>query len=363
MKTSDLKRALRLCRGSLQSNDLIPILTHFCFDGDSVYAFNDITAVYVSLDTGIHLGVRGDTMLGVLDTLGEEVTMGMKGQSALKLKSKRADIDLTGMPKSAFVLDIPDEPVLLIVNVDAALMRNLDMCRSTAGLNAMQREFTAVAFILEEGELAVYSTDDTRLSRYTIPAENIIDKKKGAKYFLVPAQSCRQFLDVWNDIKEEVATNPDKGAALYFTKNWCWMGIERATIFSKLMPETPPNYRGMFDQVFPQERQWAGLPDGLIDAFRRAEVLTSREPLPMLTLDVNGKNLVVTLEKGTALGTFTDSFISGAGGGKAIKLAVSPAKIREATEAAEKFMISERCIAFVNGAYVCLVAPYSGDHE
>lgn len=360
MKTAEIKRALKLCKGSLQSVELVPILTHFCFDGDSVYAYNDITAVYVSLDTGLRLGVRGDTLVGVLETLGEDVKLEMVGEDALQMTSSKAKIKVAGLPASTFLLEIPDEPVLLQLDVNDALMRGIELCRATVGLNSLQREYTGVAFLMEEGTLNVYATDDTRLSRFTVDADRILEcKAKKPPRFLVPAASCKQFLDVWNDIKEDVEGKPDKGVVLYFSKNWCWMGIERATVFSKLMPESPPDYPSMFEQVFPTDRKWAALPDGLVDAFKRAEVLTSRETMPLMHMTVEGKQLTVSVDKGTSLGHFTDSFVTGAGGGEKLKLTTSPSKVREAAEGASKFMLSERCLAFKSGEYLCLVSPYS----
>lgn len=362
MKTSDIRRAIRLCKGSLMSMDLVPILTHFCFDGDSVYAFNDITAVVATLETGVSVGVRGEVLLGVLDTLGENVTLAQKKGNILTMKSGKTEVNLITLPKKDFLLSLPDEKVLVKIKVDAALIQGLSLCRATVSENALAREYTGVAVMQDAEEFCIYSTDDTRLSRFRISSKSVTKvPSKSEHKFLIPAQSVRQILEVWNTRTEEEEGGKVEGVFLEFTKNWCWMSLDGATLFSKLMPETPPDYAAMFAKVFTMEKSMTSeVPEGFVEALRRAEVLTSRDTQPAVSVEVSSKDLTVSVKKAT-LGTFEDSFKVASK--TDVSLRMVPAKLREAADGAEKMAFSDRCIAFKKGAFTCLVSPLAPEQD
>lgn len=364
MKTTDLSYALKLCKSSLLSIDFVPILTHFCFTGDTVFSYNDISAVVVPLETGLTLGIKGETLLGVLSTLGAEVELvGNKDNTSIKLVSGKAKVDLATMPPEAFLFEAPSEEPVLHVLCNAEVLKGLARCVATVGANALHREFTGVTFVLaQDGGVDVYSTDDTRLSHFHIDAEfvNTETTPSGKGQWLLPAQTVRQLIDVNNATKDEQGAETP---VLSLCENWLVFEASGATVISKLMPEAPPDYAAMLGHVAPPSSAWQPLPVALTVAFRRAEVLNYKEAYPRLSLVSKGTSLKLEVEKGTAQGSFTEDFKLPKSSGD-VSMQVDPGKAREASEVASSFALHERCLGFQDASgYRCLVAPLKSAEE
>lgn len=358
MKTATLAQALKLAKSSLLSIDFVPILTHFCFFDDVLFTYNDISAVVVDMQTGLSLGVKGDTLLGVLPTLGAEVELlSNTDGNALELKSGKARVELATMPADAFLFEPPDDPALLLINCTQEVIKGFARCVATVGLNAMHREFTGVTFLYNEKQgVDIYSTDDTRLSHFAIDGDDVqVQKAKVGQQWLIPAQSVRQLVEVFNarDLTDGKDAGPE---VLALCTNWAIFTAPGVTVYSKLMPETPPDYRGMMAQVLPPAAAWQPMPAGLVIAFKRAEVLTGKETQPRLSVRVKDKALNLEVEKGTAAGNFTEAFLLAKPVSK-VDLVVDPGKSREAAEVATSIALHERCLGFQVDSYRCLVAP------
>ena len=352
MKTANIKRALRLCRGSLMSTDLVPVLTHFCFAGTTVHAFNDITAVVADIKTGLNLGLRGDTLLGIIDTLGQDMEL-IANKDSVTLTSGKTKTVLAAMPAKEFLFEVPEQKELLRIKLTEALAYGMRMCRSTVGSSALQREFTGVAVLEEKDSICLYSTDDIRLSRYWVQPSSVEKKGKAECRFLIPESSVAQLLEVWDARHEKEEEKYD--AYLSFSKDWMWMKLKGATFYSKLMPESPPDYQDMYAKVLPKT-PWKDIPEGFEASVTRAEILTAQEMQPTLTMKVQSNKLTCSV-KGAALGEFDEdiNFNSGA----AFTLLLSPGKIKPLVASCEKMIFSINCAAFKKGNFVCLVSPLS----
>lgn len=361
MKATDLLAALKLCRSSLSTTDFVPVLAHFCFTGEQVYAYNDISAVVADIETGIHGALRGDALLGVLGTLSGEITLTQEKEHVV-LKYGRNRSKLAALSKDALIFHTPEEEEEFSIHVDDDLVAGIARCTDTVGINAMHREFLGVCFSLEGGNaLHIYSTDDTRLSHYRVDEENIPEgtEAKPAKW-LVPAAACKQIVDLWAATKDTRGKS-DTQATLLFTKHWAILLLDSVCLFSKLMPEEPPDYAAMVKQIAPANNAWQGKPEGLTDALRRAEVLTAKDEQPCVRLQCVGPQLIVSVE-GAALGDLSDNFklLQPANG---IDLYFQAERLRAACDGADTMAFSPRCMGFTSGFYRCFVAPLPAPKE
>lgn len=343
MKTAMLIDALKLCRNSL-GTDFIPVLSHFCFVGTHIYAYNDVCAVVVDCETGIEAAVKGDALLGVLGTLREDVELSMT-DTGFRITSGKATVDLAALPDSAFLFNPPDEKTLFSFVLTKSLLAGLDTCCKTVWDNAMKRELGAVLVVVENG-VTVYSTDNVRLSRFR-------DKKKGTGEgaALIPADSLRQLVDLMKDGPE--------GATINFTKHWVHADLDGIDWYSKLFPESAPDYPGMFASGEPKAG-WQKLPGGFIPSLKRAALLTSKDARQAVHLSVGGDELGVGVATGAKLGTFEEQMTLEKGiAGKAFAVSIEASKIAEAADWAGEFTLSPTCVGFRNGDYTCLVSVLS----
>jgi hypothetical protein len=198
------------------------------------------------------------------------------------------------------------------------------------------------------------------LSHFVIDAE-FVDAAGGPKkgqQWLIPAQTVRQLIEVFNATKDEQGAETP---VLSLCENWLIFAATGATLISKLMPEAPPDYASMLKSVAPPATAWQPLPVALTVAFRRAEVLNYKEAYPRLSLAAKGTALKLEVEKGTAQGSFTEDFKLPKDSGE-INMQVDPGKSREASEVATSFALHERCLGFQDASgYRCLVAPLKSE--
>lgn len=351
MNTRELETAVKLCQSSLHNLDLIPILNHICFTGDTVYAYNDLSAVVVDCATGIKAGVQGSNLLGVLSTLGKECELSMVDGNVM-ISSGKAKVKLASLPEESFMYVAPNEKSLFEVTMDEELLSGFVRCSKTVGINALQREFTGMTVALNDG-LRIYSTDDVRLSSYAYP-EPVEGK---ARSWLLPLPSCKQIVDICNF----VGFDEDAEITLHFGKQWAWLQAPGIFFATKLMPEAPPDYEAMIQNIAPDEDAWRAVPAGLQKACERADVLTAKETQPKVLFRVSENKLYVSLDDSVAAGSFKESFKYKEGDG--VSLWMEPSKMASALAGASTMAVGERCIAVCHEHYLCCIAPVMVEGE
>lgn len=353
MKTSDLSNALKLCKSSLTTLDIVPVLTHFCFIGDMVYAYNDVSAVVVPLETGVVAAIRGDTLLGVLSTLGAELEMtGNEDSTSVNIKSGKVNIDLSALGNDNFLFEPPEEESEIDIVLDDHFLWGLSKCLSTVGLNALKREFTGVTLSLDKkGRLTVYSTDDVRLSRFS---SSTVYQTGDDQEWLLPVSACRQIIEVWGAVKDKLAD--DESLTLCLGTKWLWVAHETVTLYSKMMPESPPDYLGMVKQIAPPKDSWFKMPSGLSESLRRAQILTAKELQPLIRFTTKASTLKVNVDKRTATGSFEEPFKLKAPVPELV-LHLDPGKMHEVSEGMDDIAFHDRCVGVQTGTYQCFIAP------
>jgi len=343
MKTAEILAALNLCKSSLMSGDFVPILSHFCFVGDYVYSFNDISAVVVDLDTKLHCAVKGPPLLGILNTLGKEVAL-EQTDKGLMIKSGKTLMYLASLPESDMVFEFPafDEDHFDVISLTPELIDGLKLCCETVGENAMDKQYTGIAFqIRKDGTLLIYSSDNVTVSRFE--SSTVITGKTKPRTVLLPAASVRQFIDLWEDGSKE-----DQRLEIY--TDWVVGQFGRGAVVSKLMTEEPPDYAKVFEHV--ADVAWVALPAQFSPTLKRAEVLSEGASNAIVEFELKENLLKLSIK--AALGSFTDEMKLKAG--PAMKGKLRPASALHAAEVGEDIALTKRCLGFRKGDYTCLVS-------
>lgn len=355
MKTETLLNALRSCKGAIESASIYPIFSHFCFSESVVYSFNDWCAVVAPLDSGLELGLKAEVLLGVLPTLGEEITItSSKEKGMVMLRSSGTDLSLPSLPASSFMFVVPGMKTQLTIYPTAEFFAGLDKCRRTVGSNALARAFTGVAFDFNKGLLTAYSSDDIRLSRFVVSDDVELKPTKGiaAGQWLVPGRACEL-------LSEAFASAPEgEEVTITLDKDWLAFSAPNVAIYCKLLADQPPDYADTLRRLGAKGWIWQELPQGFAGMVKRAEVLSSKDVTAGVQLSVKGKVINAVLDAGLsrALGSFDDK-IKLKTALDEVSLTFNTNKLSEAIEGVEEFALNERGLALRSGGYTCWVSP------
>jgi len=122
--------------------DLVPALNHFFFEDDSVTAYNDTTAVIAGLDSGIGCGIKGETLLQLLPTLGKEVEFDSH-LGEVDIRSGKMRIKLPTLSADQNLFEEPPLAAMSSLHMTQEAMVGLERCCETVSDNAVQRRCPA----------------------------------------------------------------------------------------------------------------------------------------------------------------------------------------------------------------------------
>lgn len=292
MKTASIIAALELAKASLGGTDsVLPILSHYVFMGDVLYAYNDVTAVVVEEATGLECAVHGDTLLAMLKAgPAEEWKVAMEADGILHIAMARGYAELPTLPLDGAAFTMPEEALTVELPVTLALVTALERVMLSVGQDSLKAEFSGVTFELKPGAgaLMLFTTDNHRAS-----VAEIGIGKVGKKAFVsaVMAPQAVQLL-------LKLAEAKGAGGTLAFGRTTAVVTfgetVPITTMVAKLLPAAPEHYHNVF------EAHAAGdlysLPDGLVPEITRASTVLAREPVQECYLTVGGGQLHVAAQ-------------------------------------------------------------------
>lgn len=282
----DLLKALLAAKPSLGGSDgVIPILSHFCFMGDVVYAWSDVTATIVPIETGMTCALHGDTLIGVLAAMDkDDVTIGMQDGNAT-INVGTGTVKVPKLDAKDFLFDPPAEETVFDFIFGDDAIKAMGVCLQSTGSDTMRPEYMGVTVRATKEGVFFYSTNNTTATRYALGLDKV--KKPGA--VVLPVEACQQMVKLNQGSSEfgtvEVA---QKTASITFS--------DGVTLVCKLIPAKID----MMDKVFRahvDNARFFALPPQLEAELRRAEVLLSKDGVKeaelafakgMLTISVAG---------------------------------------------------------------------------
>lgn len=205
MQRTELLKTLDKVRPALSTRDFLPIMSHYCFTGDSVFAYNDTMAISAPCETGFAGGVRGDTLMAFLSNTGaKELSMSVK-DSALNIKAGASRVQLPILPEEEFIWDGPDmEEYSIVVPINEDFVKGLGRSLMTAGTAVGYPELGGVTFCF--GDICtMLSSMDRSISRYTLDMGGIDELR---------VVFGTEFCKVWHAFCEKYLSEENK-AALY----------------------------------------------------------------------------------------------------------------------------------------------------
>jgi DNA polymerase III sliding clamp (beta) subunit (PCNA family) len=342
VKASKLLAALSAAKPSLGSSDALPILSHFVFDKEIVYAYNDVTAIIIEHESDLSCALHGDTLIGLLELAApdEDVQIRTGKTGVIEMRTKAGWVKIPALPITDSPFAMPASSVENNIPINEELVKGLERCLISVSSNSLKPEFGGVTFFAHatDKHVALYSTDNTSASRYIFP----LDGKHGTIATVLPEIACRQIIKLFGAFGDGTLGIGPAAAEASF---------KSATLISKLLESKPKTFIDVFKEHADEAVQ-SGRPDGFEREIKQAVLLTSREIQKTCLLTVEKKMLTITAEG--SLGNM--SSIIGCDQKENVFLHIDPAMILRALPHGVNIAIRKRCMVMSSGNFTHLIS-------
>lgn len=344
MKTSDLFKSLSIAKPSLGSEDgILPILSHFCFCGDIIYAYNDVTAIVVDQPTGLDCALHGSTLLGVLEACGEEeAKIEVDKQGTVKLNTGKNWIKIPSLPTQDSAFTLPDEEPIITIPLTPEVLTAIERCLISVSNDSLKPEFAGITVQVEKSATTFFSSDNLTAARYRLDAKFITRKNLAT---VLPAQACEQLLKLCSTFQQQ-------DAALAVGEKVAIATFNGATLITRLLPAKPDIFASVFGQ-HADEATFFVLPEGLGREIAKAVVLTVKEQVKECYINAGSGS--VKIDAGSSLGNMestmpVDKKLVGG-------VNIDPMLISRALPYLSKWAINDgRSLTFSNGPYTYIIS-------
>ena len=299
MKRSELLSVLNTIKPGLTTYDFIPILSCFCFDNDTITAYNDLIAMSVKCDTGIEGGVSGSVLLSLLSkSAAKNLEVVSADKNKLVGKLGRTKLSLPMLPKEDFLFELPDEKRLVSFSLTKDFHNGIKMCMPSINTDPTHTEQMGISVDITDKRTHICSTDNITVSRYKL--KKTIKSKK-SRQFILPKPFCEQLL--------KFSADSDSPIKLSIYKTFAVVDFEDGGfLFTKLYTSpTALDYSSIFDT---HKKSIKGCTDAAPKTLKacteRSLILLSKELDKITTVVVTSEN--VTMKTDTALGKAVDRF-------------------------------------------------------
>lgn len=286
MNRQALLSALKTAAPALgDEGSALPALSHFCFEDDTLLAYNDVVAVIVGFKTGLTLGLHGSTLLGLLgSTRAEDIDLKVKGSVATIVGAGRTELPV--LDKADFVFTLPEHEPILSVPLSQEIRDAIEVCLISVAEDSLRPEYNGVTLRIGKSGTVLFSTDNNTATRYEPTAAKVPARKDAA--LVLPKVAADMILKLFQKDGKPKLTVSDKIAIVEFG------GDPEVTLVTKLLGT--PSMK--LDEIFKQHvgSDVCDLPEGLGQEIEKAIVLTSRESLKEVTLFAGKGELSVTVQ-------------------------------------------------------------------
>ncbi len=271
MKRTVLESALQKCKPFLMGSDFVPSLTHFCFSGDQITAYNDEQGITIDLDSGLNCTVPGLMMVKMLGTIGnEELTLDRGKDEKVTIKAGRAKIQLPSMEEDDYAFQMP-VPNGIPLQVGEDFLRGLELCLISCATDPTYIELNGVTLILEDGFGSIYATDNRTLSAYDFEQE--LPQGMDGFRCILPTMFCEQLISLSKSYFESGVPSID----LYITEDTCIALITNScTVFTRMVDASKArDFPSTVDRIVgnPEEIPYGEIPAEIVPALERAAYL------------------------------------------------------------------------------------------
>ena len=293
-----LKQALTHVRPALSQQTHVPILSHVCFTGDDLYAFDDVLGILTPVRTSFACAVPGEMLLAVVAALPEDAEVELlnsKGKLTVKC-GKRSKTQLPVLPSEQFLFD-PDNFTKTdqVFRVTEDVQDALKTCLIGVGDTQHRVSLTGIT-VTGDGDF--WSTDNITLT--ATPGTH-----KGHKEddFVLPKAFAEKVATLELSQKTNYYVCLGEGYVTLAEKD----GIPWVT--HTLMTGKPENWRDVISKSYSKKTPRDKVPDGLESTIARAfAVLRSENRRRINVVIDDGEMTVSAASTAGTPATVEDSF-------------------------------------------------------
>ena len=189
--------ALELAKPALSTKNVLPELTNFWFDGDTVTAFNDISlGIQVPFKSELRGGIVGSLLLGILsNSRAKEVELLIEGEDA-ELRAGKTRLKLALLPPSRALWHFPEHGKGKGALLSRGLLEALKASILSAGSGTTEPEQLGVT-IYGDGKQVHLFTTDVRSVTWKSAVDSHDEWKD--KRLIMPIEFVEQILKQAND--------------------------------------------------------------------------------------------------------------------------------------------------------------------
>jgi DNA polymerase III sliding clamp (beta) subunit (PCNA family) len=339
---------LGLVSPALSNHDLIPVLRHFCFDGEAVTAYNDAIGITVECKTEFTGAVPGPVLEAFIRASGARSVKLTHEDGNLKIKAAGATINLGMMPPEDFVFEMPvptPDKVLPVKSVPAFRVA-LDGCLRSIGTDTSQPDQLGVTLIPDGAGIELFATNNSTLSHARVALTKECPFKKRV---ILPADFVRQMLRFNPVDAKKMHLEIHADHALFNSVG----GVE---LFGRyVLTDQPVDVDRIMNHHLPEgvRKKLVPLPTKLKNILLRAMVVTeSQADQGSMTIAVDGDMMRFTSK--TARGEVID--LMKVEKHPPVSARFEPRYLRNGMGAFDKWLVTKSCVVMERDGTTYLVA-------
>ena len=279
MERDKLLSKLNLARPCLSTQDIVPILSHFCFREGGIIAFNGIQAIDIDYENDLECALPGELLIKLLGSYSsDKITIKKKGKE-VAVKAGKSNAKLASLSEDDYIFEAPDMDEGVSFSLTEDFLTGLRKTLISVSKNSLQRSQYGITFTSDKSGAYMYSTDNFRISKYSL--EKPVAKKEKIKV-LLPEAFCQLLLDItketsYDDV--EVVIGDDYICAVFEE--------EGIYVYSKLLLDVDfLNFDDILDNYYSNEEDdFQEVPEAFITAIERTALLTAKESEQIVQLD------------------------------------------------------------------------------
>lgn len=343
---------------ALSDSSLIPVLTHFCFTGRDLVAYNDTIGISVPQKTDFEGAVPGVLLNLLKSTRAKEVEFEPKDDN-VKVKASSTKFNLGLVPAedfTAFFTMPKSEGDNLPLKNKQGFFKSVEGCLRSIGTDTGQQDQLGVTLIPEGKKLLMYTTNTSTISHDVARLTGDVSFER----ITLPKQFCEQMLKM------------GKGAKSFHLEihdDYALMVADKVMVYSRLLfSDAPLEFQGILEQHFPEGMEMVPMPSKLKGILERAIIITDSAN-DQGTTDVVAKDGVMKFISKTERGEVVDRVQVGDSHPQ-VSVKLEPRQLKTGyadfykvdengkPDGKGKFIVTDRCVIMSRGDAIYMVSAH-----
>jgi DNA polymerase III sliding clamp (beta) subunit (PCNA family) len=355
----ELLKKLTMAKPAVSAQAYIPILSHFMFDGDSVTAYNDINAITVLCDTGIHGCLPAELLIKTLSSFSSDAVLFVQDTGQVIVSAGRSKIKLPTLPAADFpyspnkwqhgASNKKEDKCIGSFKMTDVMLKGLKKCLIGVGTDTAHPATMGVTLdpMYSKTQAAFYSTDNTTLSRFLF---NTAMEIPGDMHVIMPTFFCNQILSLVKGTEAvEIEIYAGSLVAIF---------ADGTLLFTKTIADLEPmDFPKVIDKYMDTDSgKTLDIPDVFDQSIERALLIQSAEPNKTTLVTVENKKLV--LESVSKYGESRDEMSYA---GDDVQFKIDSAKVKRVTPVTTKMSLLPKVLVLSddNQEFIHLIAHCS----